>query len=220
MMSRKPEPREMPPMTAAQRRANWWHYHKLHVGIALLAAAAVGFAVWERATKVTADCSVAMVVRFTPTSDEIAALQAALERICPDSNGDGTAAVAMNIIRIDYHSTDLDDAAVMDMTANVDKLNADFYTTQSGIFILDDPASFQAAHGALAYPDGSSPPEDWTDWEVLAVPWSQCDAVQDVTFMAGETSGLWFARRIAGTEADRQALAGAGALWNELFPSE
>lgn len=216
-MARKPDPREMPPMTGAQRRANWWHYHKVHILIAVLAAAAVCFMIWERVNQDTPDCSVAMVVRFTPTNNEIAALQAALESVCPDTNGDGEVSVALNVIRIDYLSTDLDDAAVMDMTANVDKLNADFYTRQSGIFLLDDPASFQTAHEALSYLDGSAPPEGAVDWEKMVIPWSQCEAVKDVTFMAGDTDGLWFARRMVLTGQDQKAFTGAEALWNALF---
>jgi len=216
-MSKKPEPREMPPMTDAQRRSNWWHYHKLHILIAVLAIAAICFTVWERVNRDKPDCSVAMVVRFTPTSDEIAALQGALESVCLDTNGDGEVSVALNVIRIDYLSTDLDDAAVRDMTANVDKLNADFYTRQSGIFLLDDPASFQTAHEALLYLDGSVPPEGAVDWEKMVIPWNQCEAVKDVTFMAGDTSQLWFARRIVLTDTDRQAFTGAEALWNVLF---
>ena len=216
-MSRKPEPREMPPMTDAQRRSNWWHYHKRYILIAVLVIAVIVFSVWERLSKDAPDCSVAMVVRFTPTSDEIAALQNALESVCPDANGDGEVSIALNVIRIDYLSTDLDDAAVMDMTANVDKLNADFYTRQSGIFLLDDPASFQTAHEALSYLDGSTPPEGAREWEKMALPWSRCEAVKDVAFMAGDTGGLWFARRMILNDKDRQAFAGAEALWNALF---
>ncbi|MDE7245215.1 MAG: hypothetical protein K2O18_14755, partial [Oscillospiraceae bacterium] len=191
--------------------------HKRYILIAVLAIAVIVFSVWERGSKDTPDCSVAMVVRFTPTSDEIAALQDALESVCPDVNGDGEVSVALNVIRIDYLSMDLDDAAVMDMTANVDKLNADFYTRQSGIFLLDDPASFQAAHEALSYLDGSTPPEGAREWEKMALPWSQCEAVKDITFMAGDTGGLWFARRMILNDEDQQAFTGAEALWTALF---
>ncbi|MER3104450.1 hypothetical protein, partial [Salmonella enterica] len=84
---------------------------------------------------------------------------------CPDGNGDGRVRVAVNAIQIDYTSTDLDDAAIQVMKTNVDKLNSDFYTRQSGIFLLDDPENFQQNHQALTYLDGSLPPENAMDWE-------------------------------------------------------
>lgn len=113
MSRRRPEPREMPPMTGAQRRANWWHYHKLHLLIAVLAAAAICFSIWERVNK---------------------------------------------------------DA-----------------------------------------------PEGAVDWERMALPWSRCEAVKHVTFMAEDTGGLWFARRMILDEEDRRAFTGAEALWDALF---
>lgn len=112
-----------------------------------------------------------MVTRYAATPGEIASLQAALEAVCPDADGDGEVHVAVNAIQIDYTSTRMDDAAIQSMTANADKLNAGFYTRQSGVFLLDDPENFQASHGALAYLDGSLPPEGAADWENMTVPW-------------------------------------------------
>lgn len=215
-MAAKPQSSEMPDMTPQQRRANWWHYHRLHVLIAALAVIAVLGMVWEQVTKERYDCSVALVTRYAATSAEIASIQAALERICPDYNGDGEVHVAINAIQIDYTSTDLDDAAIQVMTTNVDKLNADFYTRQSGIFLLDDPENFQIAHGALARADGSTPTEDALNWEDMTIPWKEWAGSAGVELDNCEADRLWFAQRAVFDQADEAAFAGAGALWAAL----
>ena len=217
-MEKRPKPREMPGnMTPRQRRENWWHYHWLYVLAAVLAAAAVSFVIWEQVTKERYDCSVALVTRYAATPAEIASLQAALERVCPDYDGDGAVHVAVNAIQIDYTSTALDDAAIQVMTTNVDKLNADFYTRQSGIFLLDDPESFQTNHGALSYLDGSTPPEGSTDWENMTVPLMDWAGAAEVEWDNCLPETLFFARRMILTEADKAAFAGAQALWEALF---
>ena len=216
-MAVKPQPSEMPDMTPQQRRDNWWRYHWLYVLIAVLAVIAAAGVAWERVTREHYDCSVALVTRYAATAREIAAMQEALERVCPDFNGDGEVHVAINAIQIDYTSTDLDNAAIQAMTTNVDKLNSDFYTRQSGIFLLDDPENFQAAHGALAWLDGSAPPEGALAWEEMTVPWQAWAGSAGVELDNCEADRLWFARRAAFNQADEAAFAGAGALWDALF---
>ena len=210
-------PREMPDMTPQQRRDNWWRYHWLHVLVVVLAVITVAGVAWERLTREHYDCSVALVTRYAATAEEIASIQGALERICPDFNGDGEVHVAINAIQIDYTSTALDDAAIQVMTTNVDKLNSDFYTRQSGIFLLDDPENFQAAHGALAWLDGSTPPEGSLEWEKMTVPWLDWVGAAGVELDNCEADWLWFARRAAFDKADEAAFAGADALWTAMF---
>ena len=216
-MTRRPEPREMPPMTDAQRRDNWWRYHWLYVLVGVLALTAVAGVAWERVTRERYDCSVALVTKYAATPAEIASIQTALEAVCPDLDGDGQVHVAVNAIQIDYTSTRMDDAAIQVMTTNVDKLNSDFYTRQSGIFLLDDPENFQKAHGALAYLDGSAPPEGAEDWEKMTVPWEEWAGAADVELHNCDGKQLWFARRAAFSEADEAAFAGAGILWEALW---
>ena len=217
-MTRKSQPREMPvDMTPQQRRDNWWRYHWLYVLIGVLAAITVAGVVWERITKEHYDCSVALVIRYAAAPAEIASIQEALERVCPDHDGDGEVHVAINAIQIDYTSTDLDNAAIQLMTTNVDKLNSDFYTRQSGIFLLDDPENFQIAHGALAWLDGSAPPEGALDWENMTVPWKDWGGSAGVKLVNCDGERLWFARRAAFDQADKRAFEGAGALWAALF---
>ena len=204
-------------LTPKQRRDNWWRYHWLHVLCAVLSVIALTGILWERFTKENYDCSVALVTRYAAVPDEIASLQAALEAVCPDTDGDGQVHVAVNAIQIDYTSTALDDAALQVMTTNVDKLNSDFYTRQSGIFLLDDPENFQAHHGALAYLDGSLPPEGAMDWENMTIPWSEWTGGRDVELVNCQKDRLWFARRIQTSSRDEKAFAGEQLLWDRMF---
>lgn len=206
-----------PNLTPKQRRDNWWRYHWLHVLCGVLAAIALCGVLWERISQETYDCSVALVTRYGAAPSEIASLQAALEAVCPDVDGDGEVHVAVNAIQIDYTSTALDDAAIQVMTANVDKLNSDFYTRQSGIFLLDDPEHFQAAHGALAYLDGSLPPEGAMDWENMTIPWRDWSGGGAVELVNCQADRLWFARRIRTGPKDEEAFAGEQLLWDRMF---
>ena len=99
----------------------------------------------------------------------------------------------------------------------MDKLNADFYTRQSGIFLLDDPENFQRAHDALAYLDGSTPPEGALDWEEMTIPWGAWSGSTQVELRNCNGEQLWFARRAIYSDADKAALANAGALWAALW---
>lgn len=205
-------------LTPAEKRKNWWYYHRWYVLAAVIAAAALGRFTWDQLHRVTPDCTVALVVRFVPSSQETAALQAALEEVCPDSNGDGTSVVDVNVIQLDYAAIE---AGTMDpqvAASNLEKLNADFYTRRSGLFLLDDPAAFQAANGALAARDGSLPPEG-ADWTGLTVSWTDC-ALGAEHPLPPEWGELWLGRRVAVSPEDQRALAGAAALWERLTAGE
>lgn len=213
-MAKRERPREMPDMTPAQRRANWWRYHWRHVLLGGIVLAILGGIFLDQAREREPDCCVALVVRREPGGQELASLQAALEAIAPDANGDGQVHVDVYAIQIDYASTDMSPEALRVMEANVDKLNFDFYTRRSGIFLLDDPENFQRNHQALAYLDGSTPPEGAGDWENMTVPWTEWDGSGEVKI---SDQPLWFGRRIVTGSKDEAALAGAQALWAAMF---
>ena len=206
---------EVRELTAQEKRKNWWRYHWKYVLAGLFAAGFLFVVIRDRAVKIETDCSVALVTRYGVTEAETAPLKAALEAVCPDSNGDGTVDVAINVIRIDYTSTDMSAEAMKIMEANIDKLNFDFYTRQSGILLLDDPENFQRATQALAYLDGSTPPEEASDWENMVRPWMDWAGSSQAGLSVGP---LWFGRRIVVNEKDEAAFAGAQALWDALFP--
>lgn len=206
-----------PNLTRSQRRDNWWRYHWLHVLCGTLAVIVLCGVLWERVHREEYDASVALVTRYTVTPEEVASLQRALEAACPDFDGDGRVRVAVNAIQIDYTSTDMDDAAIQVMTTSVDKLNSDFYTRQSGIFLLDDPEHFRQNHQALTYLDGSTPPENAMDWENMTRPWSDWPGGGSVETANLQPDRLWFARRIQTSEKDEKAFACEQALWDSMF---
>lgn len=206
-------PREMPEMTPRQRWNNWWRYHWLYVLAGVLAALmAVGTA-WKYLSRVESDCGAALVCRGAVTQEELSALEAVLEAAAADTNGDGRVRVSVSHIPIDFTASDLDEAALRQMTANVERLYADFFTGQSGLFILDDPENFQRNHAALRYLDGTEPPEGAVDWENMVLPWSGSPALAGLTFQNLDTASLYLGRRIG------EGFDGAEALWKGLYPN-
>ncbi len=203
-------PREMPDLTPQQRRDNWWRYHWLYVLAGVLAVLTAAGIAWERFARAEYDCGAALVTRYAVTQEELSALKTALEAAAEDSNSDGRVQVSVNDIQIDYTATDLDDASIRQMTTNVDKLHADFYTGQSGVFILDDPENFQRNHAALRYLDGSEPTEDAVDWENMVRHWNDSPVLNGLTFRNLDTASLYLGRRIGEVSRDD--------LWNGLFP--
>ncbi len=203
-------PREMPDLTPQQRRDNWWRYHWLYVLAGVLAVLTAAGIAWERFFRAEYDCGAALVTRYAVTQEELSALKTALEAAAEDSNSDGRVQVSVNDIQIDYTATDLDDASIRQMTTNVDKLHADFYTGQSGVFILDDPENFQRNHAALRYLDGSEPTEDAVDWENMVRHWNDSPVLNGLTFRNLDTASLYLGRRIGEVSGDD--------LWNGLFP--
>ncbi len=202
-------PREMPDLTPQQRRDNWWRYHWLYVLAGVLAVLTAAGIAWERFARAEYDCGAALVTRYAVTQEELSALKTALEAAAEDSNSDGRVQVSVNDIQIDYTATDLDDASIRQMTTNVDKLHADFYTGQSGVFILDDPENFQRNHAALRYLDGSEPTEDAVDWENMVRHWNDSPVLNGLTFRNLDTASLYLGRRIGEVSGDD--------LWNGLF---
>ncbi len=202
-------------LTPKQRWSNWWYYNWKFVVLGTLLLCFLGKVIFDHVTEVKPDCGVALVTRYVPDPQETAALEEALEAVCPDVNGDGRVDVAINAIQIDYTSTDLSAEALRVMEANIDKLNFDFYTKQSGIFLLEDPDLFVENTRALSYLDGTTPPEDAVDWENMTRPWSDWQGGEGLELSAADE--LWFGRRVVLNEKDEEAFAGARALWDILF---
>ncbi len=202
-------------LTPKQRWSNWWHYNWKFVVLGTLLLCFLGKVIFDHATAIKPDCGVALVTRYVPDPQETAALEEALEAVCPDVNGDGRVDVAINAIQIDYTSTDLSAEALKVMEANIDKLNFDFYTKQSGIFLLEDPNLFVENTRALSYLDGTTPSEDAADWENMTRPWSDWQGGGGLELSAADE--LWFGRRVVLNEKDEEAFAGARALWEVLF---
>lgn len=229
----KPDPPEQ--YTSAQKRRNWWHYHKWHlllgavlliVGVDILRGA-LGLGVTEP------DYQVAYVGTFSLPEDTAAALQTALARFGTDCNGDGAVTVQLH----QYVSAQPADASAPDSDsayyayASEVTLMADLEGCESAFFLLEDPVAFQRDYEALCRTDGS-PLSAWdTAPQSYALSWTDCPVLSGLelgTFgetVSGETvsgsgqermSGLYFARRASTPERHPDHPEACAALWDAL----
>ena len=171
------EPRQL---TRKEKAANWWYYHRLHVGIA---AAVLAVVVW-----LAADFFV-----LTELGDALSAYGL-------DLNGDGSAVVQVNGYQLSMgageeegssgaSSSSASSAAAVDVytqMAGLTTLSGDINARTSLIFLTDDPESFQASFELLAAADGSLPEEGSGLEGVELFAFSDCPAL-DALDLSEET---------------------------------
>lgn len=143
---RNVKPEKPASMTAAQRRKNWWHYHKWHVlSVAVVLLIGADW-VWNILSQVRPDYQIAYV-GFVPLAEgDGASWETQLAALGTDCNGDGKILVQLN----QYLFAQED--AMYTAAANV-KLLADLDAQESYFFLLEDPERFQADYEILQ--------EDW-----------------------------------------------------------
>lgn len=134
--------------TKKQRRQNWWHYHKWHVGIGVLAAAIAGNLAWHILTQVHPDYQIAYMGAYPLSEEEAAAWEDRLSALGTDRNGDGRVVVRLNQYPTGGNGDDL-----MYVAASNVKLMADLDACESYFFLLEDPEKFQSDYEILE--------EDW-----------------------------------------------------------
>ena len=167
------------PRTEKQRRAaaraNWWHYHWGLVAAGAVLVTAVAYVGYGLTTTVDPDYSVAVVTSAVLPDASALTLQQELERYGADRNGDGAVVVELNVY------TWSADASLTDMNsqmAGATRMNTDLANGTSGIWVLEDPAGFEAAYGALSETLGA-------DWADQLVAWG------DVPALAGADLGSY-----------------------------
>lgn len=197
--------------TPTQRLGNWWHYHKWPVllAAALLIIGVVLFIGWFDQTR--PDLRVGYVAAQAMDQDAAARLQAALEGLCEDSNGDGQVLVTLEQYIVSFDGTVSDANTQM---ANMARLSADLRAADGpAIFLLDDPAGLQRSVGALQYLDGAQPPErppyDADNWRQMVCDWRDCRLSAEIL----NAQELYLARR---AESLTPATAAGEALWEAL----
>ena len=130
--------------TKKQRRQTWWHYHKWHVGIGVLAVAIVGNLAWHILTQVQPDYQIAYVGAYLLSEEEAAAWEDRLSALGTDRNGDGRVVVQLN----QYPTGGNGDELMYAAASNV-KLMADLDACESYFFLLEDPERFQRDYEIL-----------------------------------------------------------------------
>ena len=134
--------------TKKQRRRNWWHYHKWHVGIVVVLVLIAANLIWHTVTQIHPDYQIAYVGAYPLSEEEAAAWVDRLSALGTDANGDGKVTVQLN-----QYPTGGDGGDLMYGAASNVKLMADFDSCESYFFLLEEPETFQTNYDVLQ--------EDW-----------------------------------------------------------
>lgn len=160
-------------LTPRQRAANWWAYHKLQLGIAAAVLLLLLFFVLQDRAIPAPDYTVGWVSARELDGPAAERLSRRLAGYGRDLNGDGQVYVELHQITLDLRAVLERGAQGQNELGELMALEADLDVGQSGIFITDDPAAFQAQTGALLYRDGSLPVAGAQDWERMVISWEE-----------------------------------------------
>lgn len=213
-------------LTPAEKRQNWWHYHKWHVIIAVVLTLSCLNILFNalRIGRVRPDYSIAYVGSLPLDEDTAAALTEGFQSITPDMNGDGK----VNVQLLQYIATDTGDSDTLyyAQAAQVHMV-ADITDCISYFFLLEDPAFFQNNTSALCNLDGSLPAEGDFDPEGKYLLWEDCPGLQEISRQMADRypdvrdfSQIAFARRGFWTDRETDNRAQCDALWDQITKGE
>lgn len=220
------QPREHAQLTPAEKRKNWWHYHKWHIAAGIvLAGIAVSWGCNALGLGQTRpDYQIAYVGKNALPDDTAAAIESAFAAYGEDLNGDGKVAVRLN--QYPSSGTDAQMAASTEVTLIADIMERDSY-----FFLLEDPVAFQVNYHSLRRLDGSLPEDDNYSADGTWLAWTDCPALAEqelggytyqslgitVTGSSDELAErLCLARRGFWTEEACAYPEGCDALWERL----
>lgn len=231
-----PEPQKQ--YTKKEKAANWWHYNKLPVAIALVVIVLVVWVVHDVATQVRPDYRVGYVGRSDLPVDTVAALENVLAGYVDDRNGDGKVVVQLVQYNADFsgetENTDTDPYSQM---AGITRLSADLASTDGPFIYLMQNAEyaeqFEDYAGALQYLDGTMPEEDdeKADWTKMVYRWTDCPVLMSLDLgtytgltLLDDTQGesqdimkdMYIGRRVYYDEKNQRASEAYDSLWNSL----
>lgn len=160
-------------LSPRQKLAHWWYYHKVHLLLAGLALLGILYFTLQDRNRIPPDYTVGWVSGRRLDQETAEAVSQRAAQYGRDLNGDGR-------VHVDVHQINLDLGMVLDRGTEGQQeygellsLDSDLEVGQSGIFLTDDPASFQMYTGALLYRDGTQPEEKAEDWENMVISWEQ-----------------------------------------------
>ena len=134
-------------LTPAEKRKNWWDYHKWFVVAGIVLLGIFGSIVWNALHQVKSDYQIAYVGEYALPDDTAAAIEAGFAALGEDLNGDGSVVVRL----VQYASSGGTDAQAI-MAAEV-RLMADLTEYESYFFLLEDPEAFQELYDGLLESD-------------------------------------------------------------------
>lgn len=211
-------------LTPAEKRKNWWHYHKWHLALGgVLAVSLVSIGSHALGLgEVRPDYQAAYVGTDALPDDTAAALEAGFAALGEDLNGDGQ--VTVQLVQYLTGSADLEVAYSAGTLLTGDLVDCD-----SCFFLLEDPEQFQENYQVLCRLDGSLPEEGGE--MPLWLSWNDCPVLAEMELggfsysLLGETvsgesadlvSGLYLGRRGFWTEKSTAYPEGCAALWDRL----
>ena len=127
---------QITPTTATEKRQNWWFYHKVHVIVALIAAAFIACFVWSIVTKENPDYTIALMTEYMVPGDLQSDIEDHLELYGEDLNGDGKVVVALQYFR--FSTNTKTDYEAAELQSSFVKFAADASAADSMLFLYDD----------------------------------------------------------------------------------
>ncbi len=210
-------------LTPAEKRANWWYYHKGHVAIGLVIAVLAAWLIGDivSAKGRTPDCRIAYIGTYQLPSGAQAALETHLAPIVGDLDGNGKV-----ILEIYQFQIDLTGEITPDPNQQM-ALMAHMADNGYHMFLLESPEPFQESFGLLTYGDGQYPSEApdrqeplWHRWgdcpKLTALPLGECSPdfnIGSATIPVQELmTDLYIARGYPRTLDEESA-----PLWNQIW---
>ena len=220
------KPEEKRELTRAEKRKNWWDYHKGYVAAGIIAVFLLGYMVWSilGIGRVRPDYQIAYVGAAALPDDTAAALETALSELGEDLNGDGKVVVTLHQYVAYVDSPQQAQAAMISLAADVE-------SRESFFFLLDDPEGFQLNYAVLSYPDGALPEKDDLSAGGTYLSWAECPVLSGLDlggysqdYLGVEITGdnqellsrLYIARRGFWDDEGCDYLEGCEALWAKL----
>ena len=194
--AREQAPAEAPrELTPAEKRKNWWHYHKWWVIVGIVLVWIVGSMLWNvlGIGKVKPDYIFAYVGTRALDKDLAAGLEKQLAELGGDRTGDGKVRVELRQY-VMAQSTDNETAYYYQYAADT-QLLADVTKGESYFFLTNDPEGVQRAYQLLANSDGTPPDE--RDYEIgdKVFAWGNCPVLAGLDVDQTALSGLYLGRR-------------------------
>ena len=178
--------------TPADKRKNWWYYHKGHLIAALLLCAVVVSLLHSILGKTKPDYTVALMTSYTMPENGRQELERVLEQYADDRNGDGQ--VAVDVICYVFSTTMPSTSdAFQQQQAAIARFAADIISNESMIYIHNAEA-FEYVKADLSgffqYADGSVMPSDAVDYENAMLPWDEFQAISGFVPVTSETDAF------------------------------
>lgn len=214
-------------LTKKEKRANWWHYHWLHVALGVALVLVVGGVVLSavRNRNNQPDCQIAYIGAAFLPDETVAALEAQLAPLVGDVDGNGK-----TIVQIRQYAVDLEDenANPYQQMTLVTHLSAN----DNFLYLLEDPKGFQEQFGLLTYGDSTRPEEGTEVAEPLWYAWKDCKTLAELPLGEYQTgisdgepvtgssqellSGLYIGRALCNDWSQEEAAAYT-QIWQNLI---